>query len=144
MLNTKNKTMKKPWLFLAAILLMLSTSEQAAAQQNKPLVRMARIVIDSTRLDAYKAALKEGVETAVRLEPGVLSLFAAYEKENPTHVTVFEVYADEQAYQAHLQTPHFRKYKETTKDMVRSLELIDLSPIGLATKPGLSSLSQER
>ena len=116
---------------LAAFIIMLSTTKQAAAQK----VRVARIIIDSNQLDAYKAALKEGVETAVRVEPGVITLFAAYEKNNPTHVTVFEVYADEKAYQAHLQTPHFKKYKETTKDMVRSLELIDMSPIGLATKP---------
>lgn len=125
---------------LAAFVLMLTISEQASAQNaatqpHKPMVRIARIIVDSAQLDAYKAALKEGVETAVRVEPGVLTLFAAYEKDHPTHVTVFEVYADEQAYKAHLQTPHFRKYKETTKDMVRSLELVDLSPIGLATKP---------
>lgn len=125
--------------FLAAFILMLSTAKQASAQnasasQNKPMVRIARIVIDSNQLDAFKAALKEGVETAVRVEPGVLTLFAAYEQNNPTHVTVFEVYTGEQAYQAHLQTPHFKKYKETTKDMVKSLELIDMSPIGLATK----------
>jgi len=126
--------------FLAGLVLMLTASEQASAQNaapppQQPMVRIARIIIDSNQLEAYKAALKEGVETAVRVEPGVLTLFAAYEKDHPTHVTVFEVYADEQAYKAHLQTPHFKKYKETTKDMVKSLELIDMSPIGLATKP---------
>jgi 4-carboxymuconolactone decarboxylase len=140
--------MKKSWLFLAAILLLVSAkndsaqqavakeaSVQQSAQSKKPMVRIARIIIDSNQLEPYKAALKEGVETAVRVEPGVLTLFAAYEKDHPTHVTVFEVYADEQAYQAHLQTPHFKKYKETTKDMVKSLELTDMTPIGLATKP---------
>jgi len=108
--------------------------QPAAAQQAGQVVRVARIVVDVTQLPQYKAALKEGMETAVRLEPGVLSLNAVYEKENPTHVLVLEVYASAAAYQAHLQTPHFKKYKTTTKDMVKSLELVDVEPIALATK----------
>jgi len=124
-----------PGMFLASLLSLL-TIGRAGAQQQHRMVRMARIVVDSNQLDAYKAALKEGIETAVRVEPGVLTLFAVYEKDHPTHVTVLEVYASEEAYHAHLQTPHFKKYKETVKDMVRSLELLDVNPIGLATKPG--------
>jgi 4-carboxymuconolactone decarboxylase len=121
-------------LFLCIVMLTTIPNIHASAQTKKPMVRMAKIVIDPNQLEAYKAALKKGIETAVRVEPGVLTLFAVYEKDHPTHVTVLEVYADEAAYQAHLQTPHFKKYKDTTKDMVKSLELIDVAPIGLETK----------
>jgi quinol monooxygenase YgiN len=38
--------------------------------------------------------LKEGIETAIRVEAGVLTLYAVYEKDHPTQVTVFEIYAD--------------------------------------------------
>jgi hypothetical protein len=44
--------------------------------------------VNSTHLEQYRAALKEGIETAVRVEPGVLTLFAVYDKEHPTHVAV--------------------------------------------------------
>ena len=118
-------------------MVMLAGFGPVSAQEKKPMVRMARIVVDSSQLESYKAALKEGIETAVRVEPGVLTLFAVYEKDHPTHVTVLEVYKDEEAYHAHLETPHFRKYKSLTKDMVRSLELVDVAPIGLETKMGL-------
>jgi quinol monooxygenase YgiN len=120
--------------FCAWLLTMFSFGH-AAAQEKKPIVRMAKIIVDSAQLENYRAALKEGIETAVRVEPGVLTLFAVYEKENPTHVAVLEVYADQEAYEAHLQTPHFKKYKATTKNMVKSLELIDVVPIGFKTKP---------
>ena len=40
--------------------------------------------------------------------------------------------ADQQAYQAHIQTAHFRTYKEGTADMVRSLKLIDTIPLVMA------------
>jgi hypothetical protein len=40
-----------------------------------------------------------------------------------------EIYADKEAYQSHLQTAHFKKYKEGTVKMVKSLKLIDTNPM---------------
>jgi len=93
------------------------------------MVRLAKLVIDSTQLERYKSALKEEIETSVRLEPGVLTLYAVSEKNNPTRITILEIYADTDAYKAHLQTPHFIKYKTGTKDLVKSLELVEAVPI---------------
>ncbi len=101
------------------------------------MVRIAKLQIDPAQLDAYRAALKEHAETAVRVEAGVLTLYAVAEKDNPANITVFEIYADAAAYQAHLQTAHFKKYKSTTKDMVKSLQLVETDPIVLATKSKL-------
>ena len=92
------------------------------------------MVIDSAQLKNYQAALKEEIEAAVRVEPGVLLLNAVYEKNAPTHIMVLEVYASDSAYMAHRQTAHFKKYKDITKDMVKSLELVDVVPISLDSK----------
>ena len=54
---------------------------------------------------------------------------ALAEKNNPTHITILEIYADTVAYKLHLQTPHFIKYKNGTMDMVRSLELVETVPL---------------
>jgi 4-carboxymuconolactone decarboxylase len=115
-------------------MLIMAFQDNASAQEKDLVVRIARLQIDSAQLDAYKAALKLHAETAVKLEPGVLNLYAVYEKNHPTHVTVFEIYANAEAYKAHLLTPHFLKYKTGTKDMVTSLELIETVPIALETK----------
>jgi quinol monooxygenase YgiN len=111
---------------VAAVAISWSAKPQAQKPQK---VRLARIVVDSTKLDSYKALLKEGVEAAMRKEPGVLSLYAVFEKKKPNHLTILEVYADEAAYQAHLKTPHFLKYKNGTQAMVQELELIDTNPL---------------
>jgi len=111
------------------VLLTAFFSGNAFAQNKSQMVRLAKLVIDSTQLENYKAALKEEIETSVRLEPGVLTLYAVSEKEHPTHITILEIYADRDAYKAHLQTPQFIKYKNGTKDMVRSLELVETLPI---------------
>lgn len=101
----------------------------AFSQDKKQMVRLAKLVIDFPQLESYKAALKEEIEASVRLEPGVLTLYAVSEKDNPTHMTILEIYADTAAYKAHLKTPHFMKYKTVTNEMVKSLELVEATPL---------------
>ena len=77
-----------------------------ASAQNKPqMVRLAKLVIDSTQLESYKAALKEEIETSIKLEPGVLTLYVVSEKDNLTRITILEIYVDTESYKAHIQTP---------------------------------------
>lgn len=116
-------------IFCVALLSFFARATASAQETSGQIVQLAKLEIDPAQLDAYKAALKEGVETALCVEPGVLNLYAMAEKENPAHITLVEVYADENAYQAHLQSPHFLKYKEGTKEMVKSLELVRMVPL---------------
>ena len=116
-------------LILFLFMMTLFSSEKVAAQERTQIVRLAKLVIDSVQLESYNALLKEGIETAVRVEPGVLTLYAVAEKNNPTHITILEIYADATAYKSHVQTPHFLKYKTGTKDMVKSLELVETVPL---------------
>ena len=101
----------------------------ATAQEKEQLVRMAKLVIDSTQLEKYKVFLTEEIETSLRAEPGVLTLYAVSEKERPNYITILEIYKDVDAYKAHIQTAHFLKYKNGTLHMVKSLELIETHPL---------------
>lgn len=93
------------------------------------LVRLSKITVDAAQLDAYNALLKEEIEASMRLEPGVLTLYATAEKDNPYKMTILEIYADRAAYESHLKTPHFQKYKQGTMSMVKELELVDVKPL---------------
>lgn len=135
-MKTKPTTL---WAAVLILALLTFVKTHATAQQDKWKVRIANIRIDSAFLNEYKAALSEHVREAVRLEPGVLALQAVYDKAHPTKVTVFEVYASEADYQFHLKTPHFLKYKNGTLKMVKSLELVEVEPVGIAIKPQLMS-----
>jgi quinol monooxygenase YgiN len=44
------------------------------------------------------------------------------------------MYASPAAYQSHLQSEHFKKYKTATTSMVKSLRLIETEPLVLGTK----------
>ena len=124
--------MKRLARYFILLVSIVTASETANSQQpakSKQMVRLAKLVIDPAQLDNYKAALKEEIEASVRLEPGVQTLYAVSEKNNPTHITILEIYADSTAYKSHLQTSHFIKYKTATKDMVKTLELIEADPL---------------
>ena len=97
------------------------------------MVRISEIQIDPARLDEYKAILKEESEASVRLEPGVISIFPMYQRDDPTQIRILEIYASRGAYESHIQSPHFQTYKTTTLPMVRSLKLIDMEMIDPAT-----------
>ena len=98
-------------------------------QYGERIVRLAEIEVVPEFLDEYLAFAKEVGETSVKVEPGVLTLFSMQEKENPYKIHILEIYADKEAYQNHLQTVHFKKYKEGTAKMVKSLKLIDTNPL---------------
>ena len=95
------------------------------AQVDTKMYRIAKIKVDSNQLERYKVALNMQMNSAIELEPGVLSYTVVADKKDSSSITIFEVYASLEAYQSHIATPHFKKYKETVKNMVLSLELID-------------------
>jgi quinol monooxygenase YgiN len=99
-----------------------------------PLVRIAELEIDPDQLIAYTRALSDEIATSIREEPGVLNLYAVSVKDHPNQVRIFELYKDQAAYESHLQSPHFKKYKDATKRLVQSLKLIETEPIMLAGK----------
>lgn len=127
---------ERPLLIFCMCIFMLIFSQKTMAQQKEQMVRLAKIQVDPAQLTQYNAALKEQMTTAVKLEPGVLTYYAVADKTNPAHITILEIYADTAAYKLHIETPHFKKYKQTVQHMVTSLELVDVNLIGAATKPG--------
>ena len=108
---------------------MILSTGLAFSQAKNQMVRIAKIVVDPVQLENYKGFLKEEIEESVRLEPGVLTLYAVSERNKPNHITILEIYADSAAYKSHIQTRQFLKYKNGTKDMVQSLELVDAVPL---------------
>jgi quinol monooxygenase YgiN len=128
---TERKLVK---LFLAIIVTGFVFCNHAAGQDKSVVARTNKVRIDPFQLEFYKAALKTQIETSVNEEQGVLTLYAVAEKSNPTRITIFEVYANEQAYKSHLETAHYKKYKTITKNMIKSSVLTPCIPIALGAK----------
>jgi len=129
---------------LAGIMSLGATAVSAQERNEAPVIRIAELEIDPAQLEAYRSALSEEIEASVRLEPGVLALNAVSIDDAPAQIRLLEVYASQAAYEAHLKTPHFLKYKTSTASMVRSLRLVPVTPILLCGKEGFSPAAPAR
>ncbi|MDX0856900.1 antibiotic biosynthesis monooxygenase [Sinorhizobium medicae] len=125
----------KSLLIVAALIIAPLAVQPVAAQEAKgPVIRIAELEIDPAQMAAYSAAVKEEMEESIRVEPGVLALYAVSIKGQPNHLRSFEMYADQAAYEAHRESPHFRKYVETTKNMITSRKLFETDNFQLSAK----------
>lgn len=93
------------------------------------IVRLSRIEVYPEYLKEYMEYAKEVGEVSLRTEPGVLTMYAVGEKENPCIVTILETYASQEAYKKHIASAHFQKYKQGTMKMVKDLKLTDQTPL---------------
>lgn len=99
------------------------------------LIRIAEIQIYPDYQQEYLSILKQEAAASVKKEPGVIAIFPMVKDGNPTEIRILEVYKDQAAYESHLQTPHFKHYKTTTSEMVKSLNLIEMKSIDQQSMP---------
>ncbi|GFM49039.1 antibiotic biosynthesis monooxygenase [Pseudomonas cichorii] len=116
--------------------LCLLASSWASAQQLPPsvVIRVAQLEIDPQQLERYSQIVKEEMDISARDEPGVIAIYSVAEKEQPNKLHFFEIYADEQAYKAHIASAHFKHYVEATRTMIVSRKLIETTPVQLSVK----------
>ena len=102
--------------------------------QTDGIVRLSKIEVYPEYLSEYMEYAKEVGEVSLRTEPGVLTMYAMSEKENPCIITILETYASGEAYRKHIASAHFQKYKQGTLKMVKSLLLSDQTPLNTANE----------
>jgi len=120
---------------ICALALSTAHADVYAQEPTTMLVRISEIEVFSQRLDEYQRILSEEAEASVRLEPGVLCIFPSAQRENPTQIRILEIYANRDAYNAHIRSPHFQKYKTSTLEMVKSLRLVDMHAMDASAMP---------
>lgn len=98
------------------------------------IIRLSRVEVDSAYLDEYMTYATEVGEISLRTEPGVLTMYALQEKENPCNITILETYASQEAYRSHIASAHFQKYKQGTLHMVKTLQLLDQNELNPSNK----------
>ena len=139
--------MKRRVLFMLASMLLTTFlgTPALAEERNTPFIRWAELQVDAAQLAAFEAAAREHVDAAIQSEPGLLALHVTQEADRPTHVRVFEMYANESAYQAHLASPHFKRFVVATQAMITARQLFTAIPIRADGKPlGEGALPQVR
>ncbi len=122
---------KEMFLWKNAAWLFHQTEEKptVAASDANMIVRIAEIEVYPQYMEEYLAFANEVDRLSVEREPGVICLFPMQSPENPTQIRILEIYASDAAYQSHLKTEHFQKYKQGTLHMVKDLKLPTMQPL---------------
>ena len=108
----------------------------------KPLIESKAMIVRIAEIEVYPQYLKEYLAAArnvgaesVKKEPGVICIFPNQMKEDENKFRIVEIYRNKEAYEHHLTTEHFQTYKQGTLHMVKSLNLVDLSPLDISAMP---------
>ncbi len=115
---------------------MLMTTINISAQavekdtmQADGIIRLSHIEVYPEHLAEYLEYAKQVGEISLCTEPGVLTMYAVQEKDNPCIITILETYASQEAYKKHIASEHFQHYKQGTLKMVKDLKLIDQTAV---------------
>lgn len=122
-------------LVLTSISCNRTDDNKHAFSSDDMIIRISEIEIDSAHIDEYTSILREEAAASVDKEPGVISIFSMFQEDDSTEIRILEIYADQEAYESHLETSHFKHYKTSTQEMVRSLKLVDMKAIDDETMP---------
>ena len=114
-----------------AVQLKKVTDEEFASpiKHETMIVRLAEIEVYPEHLQEYLKFANEVDRQSVEREPGVVCLFPMQSADDSTQIRILEIYASEEAYQSHIKTEHFLKYKQGTLHMVKSLKLPTMQPL---------------
>ena len=128
----------RPVAFMIIPGLVLFAAPVTSSRRPPPMmVRIAELEVEPRYLQDYLAILTKEAAASVRLEPGVVCIFPMAEQAVPTRIRLLEIYASREAYEAHLQSPHFLEYKASTLPMVKSLRLVEMSALDVSMMPAL-------
>lgn len=84
-------------------------------------VLVVNIRIKPESVDAFMKRLCENAREA-RKETGCRQFDVLVDPKDRTKVMLYEIYHDEKAFEAHQQTPHFKKYLAETVPLLASRE----------------------
>lgn len=121
--------MKKYFIFALVALCLAACTKPNEKMTKDLIVRIAEIEVNEGYLEEYLAAAHNVGTKSVESEPGVICIFPMQVKDSPNTIRIVEIYRNEEAYQSHLQTPHFLEYKQGTLHMVKSLQLVTAEPL---------------
>lgn len=80
--------------------------------------RLVNVTVKPEHNIQFSKIIQAEMAQSLKVEDGVLAMYAATKQDSPNDWIFFEIYADEAAYQAHRETSHFKDYLKQTDKMI--------------------------
>jgi quinol monooxygenase YgiN len=85
-----------------------------------PFVIVAEFEVKPDQLERFLELAKTDASQSVANEPGCRQFDVTLDHEQPNRVVLYEVYDDETAFDAHLQTPHLAAFRAGIENLIVS------------------------
>ena len=90
----------------------------ATSAREGPFVIIAEFDVKPEGLERFLALARDDASQSVAKEPGCHQFDVTVEQSEPNRVVLYEVYDDEAAFDAHLQTPHLATFRDGIEPLV--------------------------
>ena len=123
-------------LALGGVLLapQIRAAEFQAPDGAPPLVHWAVLESEDGKMSEMQRFAVENVAPEVRNEPGTFALHGGVDSENPNRLYLLEIYQDEAAYERHVGSAPFAKYRALRAPILKELVITPVEPIALEQK----------
>ncbi len=101
-------------------------SSQQCIEPNQYLLKFAQIEIKEDQQDTFEERVLMNMKASMSEEEDVLAMYALRDVHQHNKYYFYEVYQNEQAYEAHCETTHFKNYIRQTKDILNDKKLYNL------------------
>ncbi|AEF46989.1 Antibiotic biosynthesis monooxygenase [Serratia sp. AS12] len=108
--------------------------DKQIVQNERTINNLVIVDVKPEHQQAFKNIVLAEMSDSLKIEDGVLAMYAATDAKNENRWYFYEIYASEADYQRHRQTPHFRGYIAQTSEMTTAKESIPVVPVFLRNK----------
>jgi autoinducer 2-degrading protein len=85
--------------------------------------------IQEGRMSAFLPLMTDNAQTSLKTEPGCRQFDVCADPARPREVFLYEIYDDEAAFKAHLQTAHFRRFDAKVSDMITAKTVLTYTKV---------------
>jgi quinol monooxygenase YgiN len=94
-----------------------------------PFVIIAEFEVKPDQLEQFLELARTDASQSVAREPGCHQFDVTLDREQPNRVVLYEVYADEAAFDAHVQTPHLAAFRAGIEGLIVSRQVRRLTRV---------------
>ena len=98
------------------------------------ITRLFRLERDMAKEDVYNEVGAHNLTTSIKVEPGTLAMYATHVPDDPKTCYVFEIYADDEAYNVHVASEHFQAFAKMAGEVLTGRAVYQLVPQLLVEK----------
>ncbi|MDO4798332.1 MAG: antibiotic biosynthesis monooxygenase [Coriobacteriales bacterium] len=100
-----------------------------------PITRLFHLTRRLDRMAEFDAVGEHNLSTSIEVEDGTLAMYSTHMPDDLRDLYVFEVYADDEAYAVHADSPQFKAYVNMAATELTGREVFQLVPRLMLEKP---------